>query len=179
MVFQFFGALAGVLLAAAVLGPVLSDRTVDYAVTVPGFAGVSGALAGELVISFLLMSAILHSTNSPKLARYTGLMVGGILVLYITVEAPLSGMSMNPARTVGSAMPAAVWTSWWVYFVGPIAGMLLAAEVFVRRRSLQGVICAKLHHPANAPCIFNCGYGKSSAGSGFASSKRSARSETR
>ena len=58
---------------------------------------------------------------------------GALVALYITFEAPLSGMSMNAARTVGSAVVAQDWTAVWVYLVAPLAGMLLAAELFLRR----------------------------------------------
>ena len=49
---------------------------------------------------------------------------GALVALYIIFEAPLSGMSMNPARTVASALPAHVWTDAWIYFLAPPLGML-------------------------------------------------------
>jgi aquaporin Z len=87
------------------------------------------------------------------------LFAGALIAIYITFESPLSGMSMNPARTVGSAIPAGVWTKSWIYFTAPIIGMLLAAEMYVRLRGLRAVKCAKLKHPRNDPhCIFCCSY---------------------
>jgi aquaporin Z len=77
---------------------------------------------------------------------------------YIALEAPISGMSMNPARTVGSAFSAHVWTAWWIYFTAPPLGMLLAAELYLRVRGARAVICAKLHHQNDQRCIFRCGY---------------------
>jgi aquaporin Z len=71
---------------------------------------------------------------------------------YITVEAPLSGMSMNPARTVASALGAHHWMSVWIYFVAPLAGMLAAAELFVRTRERGEIPCGKLMHAE--PCLF-------------------------
>jgi aquaporin Z len=47
----------------------------------------------------------------------------------VALEAPLSGTSTNPARSVGPAVVAGVWTGWWIYFVGPVAGMLLGLGV--------------------------------------------------
>ena len=76
---------------------------------------------------------------------------------YLTVEAPLSGMSMNPARTFASAVSARLWTALWVYFTAPPLGMLLAAEVYVRLKGARRVICAKLHHHNRKRCIFRCG----------------------
>jgi aquaporin Z len=113
----------------------------------------------EVVITFLLMSVILVVTNTPRLARYTGLFAGALVATYITVEAPLSGMSMNPARTFASALPAQAWTALWVYFSAPLLGMLGAAELYVRRYGLQQAICAKLHHQNAKRCMFApCGY---------------------
>jgi aquaporin Z len=71
---------------------------------------------------------------------------------YITVEAPLSGMSMNPARTVASALGAHHWMSVWIYFVAPHAGMLAAAGVVVRTRERGEIPCGKLMHAE--PCLF-------------------------
>jgi aquaporin Z len=156
---QFAGGLAGVLLAAAVLGHALADHPVHYVVTTPGMGGSGVAFLAEAVITFILMSVILRVTNTPKLARYTGLFAGALVATYITLEAPLSGMSMNPARTLGSAVPAQLWTVLWSYFIAPPLGMLLAAEVYLRRHGVQQVICAKLHHQNSKRCIFKrCGY---------------------
>ena len=69
-------------------------------------------------------------TNTPSIARYGGLFAGTLVFLYITFEAPLSGMSINPARTAASALPSGIWTGGWIYFVAPVLGMLLAAQVF-------------------------------------------------
>ena len=80
------------------------------------------------------------------------------MALYITFEAPLSGMSMNPARTVASALPAHVWTGVWIYFIAPPLGMLLAAEVYLLWRGQGSVLCCKLHHENDSRCIFRCRY---------------------
>ncbi len=154
---QFLGGVAGVLLSAALLGSVLADPSVRYVVTVPGPSGAGVAFAAELAISFLLMSVVLRASNTTRLARFTGLFAGLLVATYITLEAPLSGMSMNPARTLGSAAVGRLWTSLWIYFTAPLAGMLLAAELY--RRTRRPVLCAKLDHPATGPCIFRCGYG--------------------
>ncbi len=154
---QFIGGLLGVLLTRAVLGGRFTDPAVDYVVTVPGSAGEATAFAAELAISCGLMLMILFVTNTPRLARYTGLFAGMLVALYITFEAPYSGMSINPARTVASALPSGVWTAAWIYFIAPVAGMLLAVEI--RRSLINGAnaACAKLHHPPDRRCIF-CGF---------------------
>ena len=153
---QFAGAVAGVLLAALVLGELLADAKVNYVVTVPGNFGVAAAFAAEVFISFVLMSVVLRASNHARLARWTGVLAGLLVALYIGVESPVSGMSMNPARTFGSAVSARVWTALWVYFAAPLAGMLLAAEVFARTGARAA--CAKLHHHNRKRCIFNCDF---------------------
>jgi aquaporin Z len=158
MLSQFIGGIGGVLLVHAALRTWVSHPAVNYAVTQPGGRGAFVAFVAEILISFLLMSVILAISNTDKLARYTGLFAGALVATYITFESPISGMSMNPARTLGSAFSAHVWTALWIYFTAPPIGMLLAAEAFVRLRGARAVICAKLHHQNGQRCIFRCGY---------------------
>ncbi|HYV37770.1 MAG TPA: aquaporin [Gemmataceae bacterium] len=156
VVFQFAGGIAGVGAAGAVFGNSLASPEVDYIVTVPGSGGTVVAFAGEFTISFLLFAAVLYTTNS-RLAGFTGWIVGALVALYVLVEAPLSGMSMNPARTTGSACFADVWTDWWIYFTAPPLAMLAAAELYLRIHGSHRVRCCKLHHDAHDRCTF-CGY---------------------
>jgi aquaporin Z len=79
-----------------------------------------------------------------------------LVALYITFEAPISGMSMNPARTFASAALAHHWTALWIYFTAPLVGMLAAAETYSRINGKRSVACAKLHHANRMRCIF-CG----------------------
>ena len=151
---QFAGGALGVLAASLALGELIADPATRFAATFPGPAGTSAAFAAELVITFVLMTVILHVSNHPTRAHLTGLCAGALVALYITVEAPLSGMSMNPARTLASALFARDWTALWLYFTAPPLGMLLAAELYVRRRGGAAVFCAKLHHRSEQPCIF-------------------------
>ena len=160
MLAQFAGGLAGVVLIAAIIGKPISDSHVNYVVTIPGSAGVGAAFFAELVMSYGLMLAILFATNRRQLASYTGILAGSLVGLYIIVEAPYSGMSINPARSFGSAFPANIWTGFWIYMTAPPLGMLLAAESYLRIRGAKSVICAKLHHENEKRCIFRCGYKK-------------------
>ena len=154
MMAQFAGGIAGIGLVALCCPHLLSHSTVNYAVTVPGPGGVGAAFAGETVIAFILITVVLIS-NSTKLARFTGLFAGICVALFITFESTYSGMSMNPARTIGSAALARLWTGLWVYFVAPPLGMLGASMLF--RLLQRGVPCAKFHHENNERCIF-CEY---------------------
>jgi len=160
VVAQFAGGLLGVLAIGAVLGMVVAHPAVNYAITQPGMAGRLAAFAAEVAISFTTMLTVLVASNHPRLAPYTPLFVGALVASWITLEAPISGMSMNPARSFSSAAGARMFSSLWIYFTAPPLGMLLAAELFVRVRGLRAVHCAKLHHQNAQPCIFSCNYAK-------------------
>ncbi len=153
---QVIGAAAGMLLATATLRDLVAHPSVNYVVTRPGGLGPAVAFLAELMIAFGMMLTVLTMTNTRRLARWTGVVAGLLVCVYITFEAPLSGMSMNPARTFGSDFVAGSFPGFWIYLVAPTIGMLAAAELYVRRRGLTGVICAKLHHPAAGPCVFGC-----------------------
>jgi aquaporin Z len=151
---HFAGSIAGVFGASLALGELLADRATNYAVTIPGPPGVAVAFGAELAITFVLMSVILVVSNHPRRAHLTGWCAGLLVALYISIEAPLSGMSMNPARTLGSAVFARDWTALWIYFLAPPMGMLAAAEVYLRLRGRDAVFCAKLYHPKGVRCVF-------------------------
>lgn len=153
---QFIGGIAGVLLPAIIFDEWLANSAVNYVVTVPGSNGPLVAFAAEVVMTFILMTVVLRVSNNSRIASLTGLCAGMLVATYIIFEAPLSGMSMNPARTFGSAFPAQVWTALWVYFTAPLIGMFAAAQVFVTTKSPAAVACAKLHHQNTKRCIF-CG----------------------
>jgi aquaporin Z len=155
---QFAGGVSGAALAGLVLRAWVAHPAVSFAVTTPGRNAWETAFTAELLISLLLMFVILTVSNIEATARYTGLFAAVLVATYITFEAPISGMSMNPARTFGSAFSARVWTAMWIYFVAPPLGMALAAEAYLRLRGARPVICAKLHHQNNQRCIFRCGY---------------------
>jgi aquaporin Z len=157
VVAHFAGALAGVLVATVLLRGALAHAAVKYAVTRPGVWGRGGAFTAEFFISLGLMVVVLLVSNAPRIARFTGLCAGVVVALYIAIEAPLSGMSMNPARTLGSALPAWTWTGLWIYFTAPLLGMLTGAELY-RGVSARSVACAKLHHQNSYRCIFRCRY---------------------
>jgi aquaporin Z len=161
---QFAGGVAGVVVAGWILGAqVVADPTVRHVVTSPGVHGPAVAFAAETLISFGLMLVVLQMSNQRALNRYTGLAAGALVAIFITVEAPISGMSMNPARSFGSALPAHYWSGLWIYFTAPLAGMLLAAEFYLRSNGHGAVLCCKLHHDNDRRCIFRCRYGEPAA----------------
>jgi aquaporin Z len=155
---QFGGGIAGVAIAVAVLGMGVAHPAVRFAATRPGAGGWPLAFAAELAISFGLMSVVLALSNS-RHARWTPLCCGALVAAYIALEAPLSGTSMNPARSFASALAAREWAALWIYFTAPPLGMLAAAETYARLRGRHRVACAKLNHATTRRCIFRCGHG--------------------
>lgn len=149
---QCLGGLAGVLLSRALLGGALSHPAVHYVVTTP-HAGVAVAFVAELAIAFVMMSFVL-TLSSSALARFTGVGAGLLVAGYITFEEPLSGMSLNPARTLASALPAMDFTGLWLYLLAPPLGMLLAAQIFLAVSGRAAKHCAKLHHTSRYRCLF-------------------------
>lgn len=154
MAAQFMGGTTGVLLIALVLKSLLRHPAVNYVATLPGELGPGIAFLAELLISFTLMTVVLNVSNTSGIARYTGLFAGTVVATYISFEAPVSGMSMNPARTFISAFSANVWESLWIYFTAPPLGMLSAAEVYLWLKGKRRIACAKLHHQNTQRCIF-------------------------
>jgi aquaporin Z len=127
--FQAIGASIAMLLLKYFFQNYLSDKSVNYIVTQPGKAGVAIAAIAEFIMSFLIFLAIMIVSNS-RLEKYTGYLAGALVFIFISVEAPLSGMSINPARSLGSAVAAGNWGSFWLYLITPVAGMLLSAYLF-------------------------------------------------
>jgi aquaporin Z len=158
IVAQFTGATVGVVLSRLIWGEAMAHQRVRYAATLPGGNGTGMAFVAEVLISFLMMTMVLNVSNSVGVARFTGIIAGALVATYITIEAPLSGMSMSPARTFASAMPGHIWNALWVYFTAPPLGMMLAAQLYLWLRGKHAVFCAKLHHDNDKRCIFRCNY---------------------
>jgi aquaporin Z len=155
---QFIGGAAGVLLSAFVWGEAIAHQNVRYAATIPGGNRTAIAFVAEFAISFLMMTMVLNVSNSARFARFTGVVAGALVATYITLESPLSGMSMNPARSLASALAAREWDALWIYFTAPPLGMLAAAELYIRLHGGDRVLCAKLNHATARRCIFRCGH---------------------
>ena len=158
VVAQFIGGAVGVLFSSLIWGHAIAERNVRYAATLPGTRGTGVAFVAEMVISFAMMTMVLNVSNSAQIARFTGVIAGALVATYITLESPLSGMSMSPARSFASAMPRGLWNSLWIYFTAPPLGMMLAAQVYLWLRGRHAVFCAKLHHDNDKRCIFRCNY---------------------
>jgi aquaporin Z len=152
---QFLGGAAGIAAAALLLRPWIAHPAVNYVATTPGPHGPAIAFAAEAGISFVMMFAVLSSSSHAVTARFTGLIAALLIAAFITLEAPLSGMSMNPARTFGPDLVGRMFPSVWIYFTAPPLGMLAAAELITRLRRRASIGCAKLYHDSGH-CIFGC-----------------------
>jgi aquaporin Z len=163
IVMQFLGAFVGAYAAGVAWGPLTTG--VQYAATVPG-EGYSwaGALVAETFITFLLVFTIFVCVNKPRVAPRTGLIAGTLVALLVMIEAPVTGTSLNPARTLGPAVLAPNYNALWVYFAGPVLGALIAVGAYRGQWGAQ-TVCAKLYHTEKYPCPFDtCSYRLVSAG---------------
>ena len=140
IVAQLAAAVAGAFLVKALL-PVGAVRSALVGVPViAGSMSLSQAIGLELVLTFFLMSAVYGTAVSPDAPRVGGFGIGLVLLFDILVGGPLTGAAMNPARAFGPALVSGEWVGHGVYWVGPIAGAVLAAllwEHFLMPRTPQ------------------------------------------
>ena len=126
IVVQLVGATLAVLFLDAVFGKVGM-----LGATVPG-AGINDgqALLMELVLTVGLMSTILGTASrSQNVGPLSAVAVGGYVVLAGLWSSPITGASMNPARSFAPALVLGDFSHYWVYAVGPISGALLATAI--------------------------------------------------
>lgn len=140
--------------AGAILGalPLLAwgsmGRSVAFGATLPGAGyGVWLALLGEVLATFLLIAGLFFFLGHRRLRRFTPALFPFLYAFLVFLEAPVSGTSTNPARSLGPALIAGEWHGWWLYWLGPLLGTLLgiAAFRFTRLRWLE-IEVAKLYH---------------------------------
>jgi len=123
IVAQFLGAILATLLLWALIG-----KQGSAGLTLPG-SGISTttAMLWEIVLTAGLVSVILGTASgAQQVGPIAAIGVGSYIALAGLWGSPVSGASMNPARSLGPALVKGDWTSWWAYLVGPIAGGLIA-----------------------------------------------------
>ena len=126
IVAQLIGAILATLLLWALLG-----KQGSAGLTLPG-AGISTttAMLWELVLTTGLVSVILGTASgAQQIGPLAAIGVGGYIALAGLWGAPVSGASMNPARSLGPALVLGDWTAWWAYLVGPVAGAAIAVGI--------------------------------------------------
>jgi MIP family channel proteins len=129
--------LAGVLASALILGcfsidakQVVADGTPQFD---PAKLGAGMAVVIEAVLTFFLVFSIWGSAADPRARNISGFAIGMAVTLDILAGGPLTGASMNPARSFGPTLIAnstKLWGQHWVYWAGPLLGGILAATVY-------------------------------------------------
>jgi aquaporin Z len=123
IVAQFLGAILATLLLWALIG-----KQGSAGLTLPG-SGISAttAMLWEIVLTTGLVSVILGTASgAQQIGPLAAIGVGSYIALAGLWGSPVSGASMNPARSLGPALVLGDWTSWWAYLVGPVAGGVVA-----------------------------------------------------
>jgi aquaporin NIP len=123
---QLAGASAGALLLLAAW----SDKPAALGATLPS-VGAATAVLYEVVLTALLMFVIVAvATDTRAVGAAAAIAIGGTVALDAMLGGPLTGASMNPARSFGPALAAGEWHDLWIYVVGPVAGAALGAGAY-------------------------------------------------
>jgi aquaporin Z len=119
--------------------------SVDFGATVPG-AGYSTAivLIGEIITTFTMVSLLVVFLGFRNIRSYTPAIFPILYAIMVPLEASISGTSTNPARSLGPSVISGVWDGWWIYWIGPFAGALLAS--FACSALAKKITEAKLYH---------------------------------
>jgi aquaporin Z len=152
---QFLGAIVGSLLVILVWG---GERAASVGIgrTVPG-AGYPLWLVflAEASLTFVLVLSIFLFVSSHRLMRWTPLMVWILVAMMVWLEAPISGTSLNPARSFGPALVSWFWQAHWLYWVAPPLGALLAVGAFrLLPMGTHDVLTGKLFHVPHYRSVF-------------------------
>jgi aquaporin NIP len=123
---QFAGATAGALLLLAAW----KDQPASLGATLPS-VGTGTALVYEIVLTALLMFVIVAvATDTRAVGAAAAIAIGGTVALDALLGGPLTGASMNPARSFGPALAAGEWHDFWIYVLGPVVGAALGASAY-------------------------------------------------
>jgi aquaporin Z len=153
---QLVGSALGVGLCALALGRLVSHAAVNYVVTMPGPQGEAAACLAEFTMGFVLLSVVMTVNRVPRLSAWAGVFAATLVMLFITFEAPISGMSLNPARSFGSALIGGQWRGFWIYLSAPVAGMLAGVELQRLLVARSDRLCGKLNHSETIDCFVRC-----------------------
>ncbi|KMT18648.1 hypothetical protein BVRB_2g027770 [Beta vulgaris subsp. vulgaris] len=120
----------GSMLASGTLAVMFDVTPKAYFGTVP-VGSYAQSLAIEIIISFLLMFVISGvATDARAIGEFAGIAVGMTIMLNVFVAGPISGASMNPARSIGPALVKRNYTALWVYIIGPPIGTIAGAFAY-------------------------------------------------
>jgi MIP family channel proteins len=122
--------LAGAVCGALLLLAVWPGQPADLGATVPSI-GVGSALVYETVLTAFLMFVIIAvATDTRAVGAAAAIAIGATVGLDALFGGPVTGASMNPARSFGPALASGQWTDFWIYIVGPVAGAALGAAAY-------------------------------------------------
>jgi aquaporin NIP len=131
---------AGAICAALVLLAIWPDQPAQLGATVPS-VGAGSALVYEAVLSAMLMFVIVAvATDTRAAGAAAAIAIGGTIGLDALVGGPVTGASMNPARSLGPALVAGEWGEFWVYLAGPLLGASLGALAYQLVRGAPGPV---------------------------------------
>ena len=138
-------------LTGAVIGclPLLlwgqTGRSIEFAATVPGEGYTTAhALMGEIITTFTMVFLLILFIGFRETRRFTPFMFPVLYCIMVPLAADISGISTNPARSFGPAVISGEWFAWWIYWIGPMTGALLAS--IVGNRLAKRITIAKLYH---------------------------------
>lgn len=124
------GQIAGATAAALVLLAVWPSAPADLGATVPR-VGVGSALVYEVILSAFLMFVIVAvATDTRAVGAAAAIAIGGAVGLDALFGGPVTGASMNPARSFGPALASGQWHDFWLYVIGPVVGATLGALAY-------------------------------------------------
>jgi aquaporin NIP len=131
--------LAGATTGALLLLGVWTDKPADLGATI-ATVGAGSAFIYELVLTAVLMFVIIAvATDTRAVGAAAAIAIGGTVGLDALFGGPVTGASMNPARSLGPALASGTWTDFWVYIAGPIVGAALGALAYQLIRGEQAI----------------------------------------
>jgi MIP family channel proteins len=130
--------LAGATTGALVLLAAWSDKPAALGATAPS-VGTGAALLYEVVLTAVLMFVIIAvATDTRAVGAAAAIAIGGTVGLDALFGGPVTGASMNPARSFGPALAAGEWSDFWIYVAGPVAGAALGGFTYQLIRGRPG-----------------------------------------
>lgn len=130
MVAQLVGGVIAGLLLRAVFPSELCAAVHLGTPAVASGVSLGSAVLIEAILTFALITAVFGTAIDPRAPKIGGFGIGLTVLVDVLVGGPLTGASMNPARTFGPGLVAGFWENHWVYWIGPLLGGGLAGFVY-------------------------------------------------